>query len=148
MPHCKTRRRSVIAAVLCAIMTAGPAAAQIEDAAGRLVVELNAVQSTEAGCTFSFLVINGLPEAIDSLVLETVLFDSEGRVDRLTLFDFESLPAARPRVRQFAVPGPSCDGFGAVLINGVQTCETGGTTSSACDDALDLNSRVGIDLLG
>jgi hypothetical protein len=134
--------------LLAAVLASFPAFAQIEESDGRLTIELNAAQTTDEGCSLSFLIVNGLPAQIDSLVLEAVLFDAEGQVDRLTLFDFGSLPVARPRVRQFALPGPACNGIGTVLINGAETCETGAGASSACVDALDLRTRVEIDLIG
>ncbi|MCQ0091551.1 hypothetical protein FGD77_07585 [Roseovarius sp. M141] len=111
-------------------------------------VELNAVKSTDNGCTLTFLVINGHPSQIDKLVYETVLFDSEGQVDRLTLFDFGTLPPARPRVRQFSVPGLACDGLGKILINGASTCEAPGLSPSACDAGLMTGSRTDIEVQG
>jgi len=138
----------LIWSALLAVFMAVPASAQMEDTTGRLVIELNATQSSAEGCTFSFLVINGLEAEIESLVLEAVLFDGGGQVDRLTLFDLGALPVARPRVRQFAVPGQGCDGFGSVLINGAQTCQIGGQASSSCEEMLDPRSRVEMGLIG
>lgn len=140
--------RGVVAAMLLSCLA--PAAGLAEDGVGpeRLVIELNAIEETDGGCALSFLVTNDLPDTVASMVLEAVLFDAAGQVDRLTLFDFGTLPAGRPRVRQFVVPDASCDGFGSVLINGAQTCEAGGAASGICENALELRSRVGIDLIG
>lgn len=143
-----SRRAGLLFAGLASLGAPGAGLAQIEDVEGRLLVELNAAQSLDAGCSLSFLVINGLPEAIDSLILEAVLFDVGGQVERLTLFDFGSLPATRPRVRQFVLGGTECEAVGAVLINGVETCEGAGGAVSGCAEALDVRSRVGIELLG
>jgi hypothetical protein len=143
-----SRRAGRLFACLAVLALPGAGLAQIEDVEGRLLVELNAAQSLDGGCSLSFLVINGLPEAIDSLVLEAVLFDAGGQVDRLTLFDFGSLPATRPRVRQFVLPGMACESVGAVLINGTETCAAAGGAPLGCADALELRSRVEIDLLG
>jgi len=153
-PRAGTRLGPCLAAMLIAAAPAAPAVAQIEDVSGRLVVELNAAHSTEGGCTFSFLLVNGLAAPIDALIVEAVLFDTGGGVERLTLFDFGRLPAGRPRVRQFAVPGPACDGFGAILINGAETCDMGADmgpdpgATTICEDGLDPRSRVAIELLG
>lgn len=143
-----TRSHALAALLGGALAAATPAAAQIEDAEGRLSIELNAVETTPEGCSLSFLIVNGLPAPIDSLVVEAVLFDAAGQVERLTLFDFGALPVARPRVRQFALPGPACEAIGSVLINGVDSCATGGADSAACEDALHLRTRVAIDLIG
>ena len=135
-------------ACIVGVAVAGPGQAQIEDVEGRLLIELNAAQSDARGCSLSFLVINGLSAPIQRLVLEAVLFDTGGQVNTLTLFDFGELPATRPRVRQFVLPETPCEGVGAVLINGSDTCEAQGDTALNCADALDLRSRTDIELLG
>lgn len=124
------------------------AIAQIEATEGQLVIELNAVETTATGCSLSFLLINGIPHPIESLVLEAVLLNTGGQVDRLTLFDFGSLPSARPRVRQFELADVDCDGIGSVLINGAENCETGGAPFTECEDRFELRTRVEIDLIG
>ena len=79
-------------------------AAQETDIDGRVSVELNAAETIETSCKLTFLITNGLEQPIDTVVYEAVLFDADGQVNRLTLFDFGALPQARPRVRQFVVP--------------------------------------------
>lgn len=125
-----------------------PAQAQDTAPDPGLVIELNKAQSTTDGCSLSFLITNGLAERIDALVLEVVLFDTNGQVERLTLFDFGVLPANRPRVRQFVVPDRACGDYASILINGVQTCEVAGAASGVCGDALELSARGDIDLIG
>ncbi len=134
-------------ALLAGIMLAA-ANLSADTAVGRVTLELNATQSTETGCLLSFLITNGLSADISSLILETVLLDTGGQVERLTLFDFGALPSQRPRVRQFALEGRTCSEFGAVLINGAQTCAVAGEAPASCDALLDLASRVEMDLLG
>lgn len=119
-----------------------------QDPSGRITLELNTIQTTDGGCLASFMVTNGLPSDIDSLILETALIDKDGRVERLTLFDFGTLPSERPRVRQFLLEGQPCDAFGAVLINGAQSCLAAESHEISCDGLIDLNSRVDIALLG
>lgn len=115
---------------------------------GRLSIELNALDPAENACRISFLVRNGHSADITQAVFEAVLFDAQGRVDRMTLFDFGELPAARPRVRQFMVPDLSCDGLGRVLINGAETCAGDGLAPAACTEGLELRSRTGVEVLG
>jgi hypothetical protein len=135
-------------AILLAALATGPALAQDGDAEGRLVVELNAAEATAEGCSLSFLLVNTLPERIDSLILEAVLFDPGGQVERLTLFDFGALPAGRPRVRQFVLGQTECSGIASILINGAETCDIGGTGSDACESMLETRTRADIDLIG
>jgi len=113
-----------------------------------LSVELNAEANTEAGCLLTFLISNGHAEDIESAVFETVLFDSSGKVERLTLFDFGALPAGTPRVRQFQMGSLACDALGKVLINGASTCTVAGSGSPICATSLNLITRTDTELLG
>lgn len=125
-----------------------PLAAQEAEATGVLTLELNATKPVEAGCQLSFLIRNGHETDIDSAIYETVLLDKEGQVDRLTLFDFGALPAGRPRVRQFVVPGTGCEALGQILINGANRCEAGGAESDLCIKGLELKSRGDVEVIG
>ncbi|ETX30371.1 hypothetical protein [Roseivivax isoporae] len=142
-----TRTIALASAALVAAWAAGPAAAQ-EELGPRLSIELNAAETDAGSCKLSFVVMNGHPTAIDRAVFETVLFDAEGQVDRLTLFDFGALPAGRTRVRQFVIPETGCDGLGRVLFNGAETCEAGDLGAGACEADLRLETRTGIEVSG
>ncbi|RYH02532.1 hypothetical protein EU805_07855 [Salipiger sp. IMCC34102] len=130
------------------LLGAAPALVQEPPLQG-LRIELNAAsESTGGDCTLSFIIENRLPSDIDSAVFETVLFDASGQVDRLTLFDFGTLPQGRPRVRQFSMPGTSCDGIGRILFNGANTCESADAGPDACDAGLELATRTEIEVIG
>lgn len=131
-----------------AAMAVLPAEAQETDAAGKLAVELNAAETTQGNCRLTFLITNGLAADLEKTVYETVLFNKSGQVDRLTLFDFGALPHARPRVRQFAVPGVTCDSLGRILFNGANTCVGEGLDPKACDAGFTPTSRTDIEVLG
>lgn len=138
-----------LACALClaAATVAGPSFSQ--DAQGaHISIELNALEPIEGACRISFLVQNGHPTDIEQAVYEAVLFDTEGRVDRLTLFDFGALPSARPRVRQFTLTGLACAGLGRLLVNGAETCTGDGLPAAACTDGLELRSRTDVEVLG
>lgn len=125
-----------------------PALSQAEDKPLHLELELNALETVDTGCRLTFLAINQQEADLDKLVFETVLFTTEGQVDRLTLFDFGALPLSRPRVRQFNLQGLACDSLGQILINGAQSCEGEGIAPGACVDRLKLGSRTAADLIG
>lgn len=114
----------------------------------RISVELNAAQAQEKGCKLSFLVLNGHQKDISKTVLETVIFDKSGQVNRMTLFDFGALPQGRPRVRQFVIPATQCNEIGQILFNGAQTCEGSELPEGACMKEIRLNSRTDIAVLG
>lgn len=111
-----------------------------------LIVELNTAETMDAACRLSFMVTNEHPQDIEAVVFETVLFNADGSVNRLTLFDFGALPSNRPRIRQFDVPGLGCDGLGRLLINGAVTCEA--HDAGLCVNTLDLRTRTQIEVLG
>ncbi len=137
-------RTALVSLLVCAAI---PATA--EEGIGKAVsVELNAVKPVDSGCMLTFLVINGHDSQIDKLVYETVLFDPNGQVERLTLLDFGALPPARPRVRRFTVPGLACDQVSRILINGASTCEAPGLDPAACEAGLVTHSRTDIEVQG
>jgi len=131
------------------LLVSGGASAQSGDEfKNRIAVELNTAQSTEEACILTFQVINAFDAEIGKVVYETVLFDTDGGVERLTLFDFGALPAGRPRVRQFSVQGTRCEGLGRILINGAQTCVAEGLEESVCETGLELSTRTDIEVAG
>lgn len=148
MPHF----RSAFLAALCLTIAQGAAAetpaATAATAAPSLKVELNAADTTEANCKLTFLITNDLSAPLDKAVYETVLFDREGTVNRLTLFDFGQLPVGRPRVRQFVVPQTTCENLGRILFNGAQSCEGAGIAAGTCENALAPATRTEIEVLG
>ena len=137
----------VLSGLLFPVLGVLPLAAE-EDASGKLSIELNSVDTREAGCRMSFLVLNGHEADLKAAVFEAVLFDERGGVDRLILFDMGTLPSGRPRVRQFVVPELACDKLGRVLFNGAQTCEAEAAESDLCVDGLELRSRVDVEVIG
>ncbi len=131
------------------LMAPVPALAQSEtEIKDQVFIELNTTQSGDNACTLTFQVVNGHAAQIDKAVYEAVLFNTDGQVDRLTLFDFGTLPPARPRVRQFSLTGTTCDGLSRILINGVHACEGTGVPEGACQNKLDLATRTEIEMIG
>ena len=139
---------TVAVATLASLLTPMGASAEETALTDAVLIELNAVKPIDGGCTLTFLALNGHAGQIDKAVYETVLFDTAGQVDRLTLFDFGTLPPGRPRVRQFSVTGLTCEGLGQVLINGAHTCEAPGLPASACEADLKLETRTKIEVIG
>lgn len=114
---------------------------------GAISIELSSTEEIGEDCKLSFVVTNGHDKDIAQVVFETVLFDSAGQVSRLTLLDFQDLPAGRLRVRQFQFP-QACADISRVLINGAQTCSTAGLGQGACSQGLTVTSRTKIEVLG
>ncbi|MEP1330744.1 hypothetical protein [Pseudophaeobacter sp.] len=137
---------SVWAGGAAAQTTAGTVTAAAADTPG-ISIELSAVEEVGASCTLSFVVKNTHAKKIVQAVYETVLFDAQGQVARLTLLDFQDLPAGRLRVRQFQFPH-ACADISRVLINGAETCSAPGLSAGACSEHLQLQSHTEMELLG
>jgi hypothetical protein len=134
--------RTSLFSLLIAALTGAPLHAD----APKLSLELNAVAEQDSGCRITFVATNTLRADISALVVEAVIFTPDGLVDRLALLDFAALPQTRPRVRQFDLPGLSCDRIGQVLINAVGTCTGTGTGAglepATCAAAMTVSSRI------
>ncbi|MFX0547185.1 hypothetical protein ACEWPL_016745 [Roseovarius sp. S1116L3] len=143
----KFRSFSLFIATALAGFSGPPTLAQ-DKIGEHLLIELNAVESQESGCKLSFLALNGHPADLSQAVFETVVFDADGQVDRLTLLDFADLPAARPRVRQFMIKGMACGDIGQILFNGASTCGSADLGAAACEAGLMLESKVDIEVAG
>ena len=132
MPHFRSAFLAALSLSFGQGAAAETPAAVAATAAPSLKVELNAADTTEANCKLTFLITNDLSAPLDKAVYETVLFDREGTVNRLTLFDFGQLPVGRPRVRQFVVPQTTCENLGRILFNGAQSCDGAGIEAGTC----------------
>jgi hypothetical protein len=143
----KTNHTEIGLALATALLVALPAPILAQEgaveAAPSISVEINSTLQLESACQLTFMLTNGLEADVDSLVFETVLLNTEGAVDRLTLFDMRDLPSGTPRVRQFNVPALACEDLGQILINGVAECAPEG-----CADALTYSSRIEVEILG
>lgn len=113
-----------------------------------LSIELNTLTQQGEACRMIFMVENTLGADLAAAVFETVLFKTDGSVERLTLFDFQALPQGRPRVRQFDLPNVGCDSFGRVLINDVHACRGDGITDADCLKGLKLSTKTAVEVLG
>lgn len=115
------RTKGVTGALVARLVLTQNALADEQSPGQVVLIKLNAAKSIAESCTLTFLVLNEHANAIENAVYETVLFDSSGQVNRLTLFDFGTLPPGRPRVRQLSVPGVSptkCSGVGRAMCLG------------------------------
>lgn len=137
-----------VAAGLAAAMAASTGATaraqdRAQDAGGTaLTVELNALQPSERGCRFTFVATNTLGGELTKAAFELVLFDTEGKVSRLTVVDFKDLPEGKTKVRQFDFAGLDCARIGRVLINDSTECDGAGIDSKACIQKLRTQTRT------
>jgi hypothetical protein len=136
--------RSTLALLLSAAPLAGAAGQEAdgEAQATALTLELNALQPTDRGCRFTFLVENRLGAGLDSAAFEMAIFDGDGRISRFTVVDFKDLPDGKTKVRQFDFGQMDCTKIGRVLVNDSTECAGEGVEPRACMRALEPRSRV------
>ena len=132
-----------LAALLGLAMLLSPTVAQ-ETATAAFALELNALQSTEAGCRVSFLATNQLGGQLDRAAVELALFDTAGAIDRIVTLDFKNLSSGKTKVLQFQLTGLQCDGLSRVLVNDISACEGEITPPSICLDVLKTSTRLDI----
>ncbi|MEM1007189.1 MAG: hypothetical protein AAGB28_04155 [Pseudomonadota bacterium] len=113
-----------------------------------LSIELNTHEQADSGCQLTFVANTSIAGGVEKVVFETVLFNTDGGVDLLTLFDFGAIPAGSPRVRQFILPNTQCVEIGKILINGVQTCSVADQNPGICSTGLSLSSRTNVEMQG
>lgn len=133
--------RTLVAALAAVTFITLPAIAQ-DAAVPSLVLELNALQPTEAGCRITFLATNRLAAAIDKATFEVALFGTGGGIDRLVSLDFKTLAKGKTKVLQFELSDLQCDAVSRVLINDVTACEGTGLEGSSCFANLSTSTRV------
>jgi hypothetical protein len=130
----KTMRRCVLLTV--SMVIAGSTLAAVADP---IRIELNALESTDAGCRLSFVIENKNARALEALRADLAVFNRGGAVQRRMLVDLGPVRQAKTIIKSF-VTEQKCDEVGSVLINDVSLCTP--LDRDACIDALDLASRI------
>jgi hypothetical protein len=103
-----------------------------------VLVELNSVESADNRCRLNFVVQNKSRDAIESMKLDLVGFDTDGGILRRLITEMGPVRAAKTVVRAFIVDSDGHQ-LGAVLVNDVTACAPG--EPGACLDGLGLSSR-------
>lgn len=140
----QTFSRQLLLGAGIAAATIAPSGAHAQEAAqdAVLTVELNALQPSDRGCRFTFIATNGLGSELTKAAFELVLFDTEGKVSRLTVVDFKDLPQGKTKVRQFDFSGIDCTKVGRVLINDSTECAGPAIEPKACIEQLKPQTRT------
>jgi len=134
----------VLTAMAGVSLGAAPASAQTAAPEPHISLDLNALQPSNGGCRFTFVVGNALATPIDRAAYEMALFNKDGVVDRLTVLDFKGLPAGKTKVSRFDLSGVDCANLSRVLINDATECTGAGTAPDACLASLRTQSKSGI----
>lgn len=113
---------------------------------GKIHFELNSLKQQESACRITFVLKNAQPQALSELSYEVVLFDRSGSVNRLTKFDFGSLPAQKTRVKRFDLRGATCKDIGRILVNRSSKCVVEGSQGPAkCEETLQTTNKTDVE---
>lgn len=107
-------------------------AATPEATSPALALELNGAQPSDKGCRLTFVVTNELGSELSKAAFEIALFNEAGVVDRLTVLDFNELPAGKTKVARFDLAGTECGKLSRILVNGATECVGAGIDRKAC----------------
>jgi hypothetical protein len=121
-----------------------PQAFSEEPAPSVLTLELNSLQPSDKGCRLTFVVSNRLGAELTKAAFEIALFNEAGIVDRLTVLDFNELPAGKTKVARFDLAGADCGKISRVLINHATECVGAGIEPDACQRRLKPETKSGI----
>ena len=128
----------VLASIALAVLPAGAKDAAKDPA---LILELNGAQPSDKGCRLTFVVTNNLGAELTKAAFEIALFNDAGVVDRLTVLDFNELPAGKTKVARFDLAGTDCAKVSRVLINHATECVGAGIDPKACLSELEPQTK-------
>jgi hypothetical protein len=132
-----------LAAAAIFVAAASPVSAQ-DATAPTLMLELNGAQPSDKGCRLTFVVTNNLGAELSKAAFEIALFNEAGVVDRLTVLDFNELPAGKTKVARFDLSGTDCAKVSRVLVNHATECTGSGIDPQACIRQLKPETKSGI----
>jgi hypothetical protein len=136
-----------LAAATIFVAAASPVSAQDATAPAlgpALILELNGAQASDKGCRLTFVVTNNLGAELGKAAFEIALFNEAGVVDRLTVLDFNELPAGKTKVARFDLAGTDCAKVSRVLVNHVTECTGSDIDPKACIRQLKPETKSGI----
>lgn len=122
-----------------AVSGAKQAAAQ----GGRLTIELNKFEDSEAGaCRAFFLFRNQTDLTLEGFEMSLAIIDSGGVIDRLLSIDAAPLAAARTTLKLFEIPNTACNQIGEILLHELPSCRPQNEEEIDCFPFLELESRT------
>lgn len=134
-----------LASLAPAVLPAGAQEAENSPATvPALVLELNGAQPSDKGCRLTFVVTNDLGAELTKAAFEIALFNDAGVVDRLTVLDFNELPAGKTKVARFDLAGTDCAKISRVLVNHATECTGTGIDPKACLSQLKPETKSAI----
>lgn len=118
-----------------------PAQAAASPETGKIEVELNKLETIDAGCRIYVVVNNKSDTEFKTLKLDLVLFRTDGIVDQRFFVDLAPLRKEKRIVKLFELSKVACNDIGSFLVNDVVECRN---TTESVDNCL---SRMSVSSL-
>jgi hypothetical protein len=113
--------------------------------AGKIDVEFNSLQPSEAGCRAVFVLHNGLADGLDKLTLRVVAFDAQSHASLFLSLEVGELPANKTRVLRFDLGKTvACTDVSRLVLDDVTDCGGGDMNPTKCLAAISLTTRAGL----
>ena len=109
---------------------------------GNFELELNAAVDMADACQLTFVASNNTGLALTKASYEVAVFDSDGLVSSLFVFEFGELPMNKTRVVLFALPELTCNKVSRLLVNRQDECQSAEGPQDICMKALNTSSRI------
>ncbi len=132
-------RPKLVGFALCGAMSLGSAAL---GQSGNFELELNAAVDGPDGCQLTYVASNNTGVALTKASYEVAVFDAEGMVSSLFVFEFGELPLNKTRVVLFSLPELKCEAISRMLVNRQDECESADGPQDICIKALNTSSRI------
>jgi len=112
---------------------------------GTVLVELNKLESLETGCHAYLVSHNKTTENFTELVIDLVIFQEDGIIDKVIGVSLAPLPPNKTGVKVFNLQ-LSCNRIGRLLINDVTECRNSQGTHTDCRGLLFTSPRASAEL--
>ncbi|WP_420407551.1 hypothetical protein [Hoeflea sp.] len=141
----KAKRACLALAMVAGFLSSGHGASAQDQQSGNIGIELNRLEQNGEACRLTFVVGNGLGSDLSGSGFEMVVFDANGLVRLMTVFDFGALPAGKTVVKRFELPDTGCESVSRILVNSAARCSGPGVDASQCAAALTTTNRTETD---
>lgn len=131
--------------MIAGFLSSGQGAVAQAPQSDRIGIELNRLEQNGEACRLTFVVSNGLGSDLSGSGFEMVIFDGNGLVRLMTVFDFGALPEGKTVVKRFELPDTGCESVSRILVNSAARCSGPGIDASKCSAALTTTNRTETD---
>lgn len=107
---------------------------------GKIEVELNKLETIDAGCRIYVVVNNKSDTEFKTLKLDLVLFRTDGIVDQRFFVDLAPLRKEKRIVKLFELSKVACNDIGSFLVNDVVECRNATESVDNCLSRMSVSS--------